>query len=319
MSEREELEALASGLAAAARRRRELSGELRLAGPRPPRPPAAQGTSGADEGCAPETISSPVPPGRGAPRPAAGRVRGAGGQRPAEAPGKEGPGAPAASALFAAREVSPEARANAELARSCADLASLREAVAACRACALCETRTQTVFVDGTGRAGVMFVGEAPGQQEDERGVPFVGPAGRLLTDIITKGMGLAREDVAIANVLKCRPPGNRDPEPDEKERCTPFLDRQIELLDPRVLILLGLHAAQHVLGTTDSIGRLRGRVHEREGRRIVVTYHPAYLLRSPGRKKDCWADIQLAMRELGLPLPAPGGSGGEPGPAGNR
>ena len=178
----------------------------------------------------------------------------------------------------------------------------MRRGVAECTACGLCRTRTQTVFSDGDGRAGVMFVGEAPGEQEDLTGVPFVGPAGKLLSDIITKGMGLAREQVYIANVLKCRPPGNRDPSELEKIVCTGWLDRQIELVNPRVIVPLGRHAACHVLGVERSMGALRGRVHERGGRKVVPTYHPAYLLRSPGMKRACWEDIQLAMRELGLP-----------------
>lgn len=189
----------------------------------------------------------------------------------------------------------------ADLAPGAADLDGLASLVANCRACGLCETRKQTVFSDGSGRARVMFVGEAPGADEDASGVPFVGKAGGLLTDIITKGMKLRREDVYIANVLKCRPPGNRDPEPREKELCTPWLDRQIELINPEVIIPLGKHASQHMLGSQDSMGRMRGRVHRVRGRQIVPTYHPAFLLRSPHMKKECWADIQLAMGLLGL------------------
>jgi DNA polymerase len=147
-----------------------------------------------------------------------------------------------------------------------------------------------------------MFIGEAPGQQEDEQGLPFVGPAGKLLTDIIEKGMRLKRSEVYIANVLKCRPPGNREPAPEEKALCTPYLDRQIELVDPEVLITLGVHAARHVLASTLSMGRLRGRVHVLGRRKVIATYHPAYLLRHPEMKKPCWEDVQLAMRELGLP-----------------
>jgi uracil-DNA glycosylase family 4 len=222
---------------------------------------------------------------------------------------------------------------NRATARACADLASLRASVAQCTACALHRTRTQTVFSDGTGKARVMFVGEAPGQHEDEQGVPFVGRAGALLSDIVTKGMGLDRRDVYIANVLKCRPPGNRDPLPEEKELCTPFLDRQIELVAPEVVITLGLHAAHHVLRTQSSpqtspqtpMGKLRGVVHRVGGRRVIATYHPAFLLRAPEMKKECWKDIQLAMRELGLAPPrsqAPAVSDEGPGSAaetGNR
>ena len=149
-----------------------------------------------------------------------------------------------------------------------------------------------------------MFVGEAPGAEEDLRGVPFVGPAGQLLTDIVEKGMGLARSEVVIANVLKCRPQGNRDPQAHEKELCTPWLDRQIELVDPEILIPLGRHASNHLLGLDASMGSLRGRVHMRGERKVVPTYHPAYLLRDPSQKRHTWADIQLAMREMGLAPP---------------
>lgn len=195
------------------------------------------------------------------------------------------------------------------LAASCPDLASLAEAVAACRACPLGASRTRSVFQDGQGAERVLFVGEAPGFHEDQRGVPFVGDAGQLLTDIITKGMGLDRaRDVVICNVLKCRPPDNRDPAPAEKALCTGWLDRQIELVDPRLVIALGRHAAGHLLATDAPLGRLRGRVHERGGRPVVVTYHPAYLLRNPADKKACWQDIQLALQVLGRPLPGRGG-----------
>jgi DNA polymerase len=199
----------------------------------------------------------------------------------------------------------PLARENQTRASACASLGELRALVAGCVACGLAKTRTQTVFSDGRDHARVMFIGEAPGESEDLQGVPFVGAAGQLLTDIIQKGMGLPRSEVYIANVLKCRPPGNRDPEPEEKALCTPYLDRQIELVAPELIVALGLHAARHLLRTPLSMGRLRGRVHIWKGRKVVATYHPAYLLRTPSAKKDCWQDIQLAMRELGLAPPA--------------
>ena len=167
------------------------------------------------------------------------------------------------------------------------------------------------MFADGRGTAKVLFVGEAPGFHEDQQGVPFVGRAGELLTGIVTRGMGLEREQVYIANVLKCRPPDNRDPSEHEKRLCTPWLDRQIELVDPTVIIPLGRHAACHVLGVQASMGSLRGRIHEKGGRKVVPTYHPAYLLRSPDMKRECWKDIQLAMGILGLERPGgPGGPG---------
>ncbi len=197
------------------------------------------------------------------------------------------------------------ARDVAEQAAASDSLAQLRARVAQCEACALHKTRTQTVFMDGDASRGVLFVGEAPGAEEDKSGVPFVGRSGQLLTDIITKGMGLERREVAIANVLKCRPPENRDPTPAEKLICTPWLDRQIQLIDPQVIIPLGRHSANHVLGTEDAtMGSMRQRIHEKGGRKIVPTFHPSYLLRSPGEKKECWKDIQLAMGVLGLKGP---------------
>jgi DNA polymerase len=228
---------------------------------------------------------------------------------PVMAPLVAASGAPPSTQLTQPSAVAPGAPAR--IAPACADLAGLRAAVAACRACVLCETRTNTVFMDGTGSSGILFVGEAPGETEDQRGVPFVGRAGELLTDIITKGMGLERSAVAIANVLKCRPPGNREPAPNEKELCTPFLERQIELLRPRIVIALGKHAAGYLLQSDASMAQLRGRVHRRGELKVVVTYHPAYLLRTPSAKKDCWQDIQLAMREIGLAVPAKSAAGG--------
>lgn len=223
----------------------------------------------------------------------------------AQAPARTQSAAPARPERVASPGPSPaDLRVRAA---GCASLDSLRGAVATCTACGLASTRRQTVFADGTGRKGVLFVGEAPGADEDASGVPFVGAAGRLLTDIITKGMGLTREDVYIANVLKCRPPDNRDPAPMEKELCGAWLARQIELVDPRVIIPLGAHAACHVLGVVAPIGSLRGRVHELGTRRVVPTYHPAFLLRSPSHKPECWRDIQLAMTELGLERPGGG------------
>lgn len=252
------------------------------------------------------TVAAPAPAPRGPASPAPRAPAAAPPARAAAAHELFGVVTPPAAPASAPQE-SPQVAGIRARARACADLAELRARVAACTACELARTRTQTVFSDGPARARVMFVGEAPGQQEDERGVPFVGAAGQLLTDIIQKGMGLRRAEVHIANVLKCRPPDNREPAPEEKALCTPYLDRQIELVDPEVLIALGVHAARHLLRSTLSIGRLRGKVHLLEGRKVVATYHPAYLLRNPPAKKDCWQDIQLAMRALGLePPPAP-------------
>jgi DNA polymerase len=179
------------------------------------------------------------------------------------------------------------------------DWTALRESVAGCRACRLSEGRTQTVFGVGDTAASWLFVGEAPGEEEDRRGEPFVGKAGQLL-DRMLAALGMTREhDVFIANVLKCRPPHNRDPLPEERARCDPYLRRQIDLLAPRVVVALGRIAAQALLDTEASLASLRGRVHSlRIGDRsfpVVVTYHPAYLLRTPADKARAWADLCLA------------------------
>ena len=177
---------------------------------------------------------------------------------------------------------------------------ALAKAVAACRACALHAGRTQTVFGVGDRSADWMFIGEAPGAEEDRQGEPFVGRAGQLLNSILF-AMGMGRERVYIANILKCRPPSNRDPMPEEARCCRPFLDRQIELVAPKIMVALGRIAAQQLLGTDTPIGRMRGRLHHYDvgGRRIplVVTYHPAYLLRSPQEKAKVWTDLQLARK----------------------
>ncbi|MCH2101426.1 MAG: uracil-DNA glycosylase [Planctomycetes bacterium] len=184
-------------------------------------------------------------------------------------------------------------------------LEGLAAEVAACRACGLCETRNHTVPGEGDSRARVVFVGEAPGADEDQSGRPFVGAAGQLLTKIINSGMGLRRDEVFICNVLKCRPPGNRDPQPAEKAACTPFLERQLETIRPELVIALGRHAANHLLGRDDSLSSLRGQLHVHTlGFPVLATYHPAYLLRTPSAKTDCWHDIQLGMRHLGMPPP---------------
>ena len=180
------------------------------------------------------------------------------------------------------------------------DLQQLRDILGDCRRCRLSQGRTNIVYGVGHPDADVMFVGEGPGGEEDLQGEPFVGRAGQLLTDIITKGMKLRREDVYIANVVKCRPPRNRDPEPDEVESCEPFLIRQIELVKPRVIIALGKFAAQTLLRSTAPISRLRGQWRDYHGLPLMPTFHPAYLLRNPGDKRLVWDDIKTVLRELG-------------------
>lgn len=170
--------------------------------------------------------------------------------------------------------------------------------VATCTRCELHQCRTNTVFGVGDRAANWLVVGEAPGADEDRQGEPFVGRAGQLLNSMLL-GIGLAREQVFIANVLKCRPPGNRDPRPEEVAQCLPYLERQIALLRPRILLAVGRIAAQNLLATDTPIGKLRGRVHAFGAQAIplVVTYHPAYLLRSPTEKRKAWEDLKLARR----------------------
>lgn len=176
------------------------------------------------------------------------------------------------------------------------DWEQLRARVAACTRCGLAATRTQTVFGTGNRHAKWLIVGEAPGAEEDRAGEPFVGRAGQLLNSML-RSIGLSREEVYIANILKCRPPNNRDPKPSEAAECMPFLERQIALLGPKVILVVGRIAAQNILHTDESLGRLRQRVHVfgAGGVPLVVTYHPAYLLRTPGDKRKAWEDLKLA------------------------
>ena len=183
------------------------------------------------------------------------------------------------------------------------DWAALADQVADCRACGLCQTRTRTVFGVGSRNARWMLIGEAPGAEEDQRGEPFVGKAGRLLDQMLAAIQLNRRDDVFIANVLKCRPPGNRDPLPLEVASCEPYLMRQLQLVDPAIVVLLGRFAAQSMLGSDASIASLRGRLHRiRVGDRqvpAVVTYHPAYLLRNPADKGKVWRDLLLARQSV--------------------
>jgi DNA polymerase len=179
------------------------------------------------------------------------------------------------------------------------DWDTLAATVRSCRLCGLCETRTQTVFGTGDARARLMVIGEAPGAEEDRQGEPFVGRAGMLLNSML-RAAGFERGEVYIANVLKCRPPNNRDPSAEEAERCLPYLRRQIELVAPEVILCVGRIAAQRLLGREEALARMRGRVHRFESVPVVVTYHPAYLLRAPGEKRKSWADLQLAIGILG-------------------
>ena len=176
------------------------------------------------------------------------------------------------------------------------DLAAIRDFIGDCQRCKLAGGRKNIVFGQGNPQAALMFVGEAPGADEDEQGLAFVGRAGQLLTDIIEKGLKIPRKDVFIANVLMCRPPENRNPEPDEIIACQPFLEQKIDAIRPKVLVGLGKFGAQWLLKTAEPISRLRGRVGDYKGIKVVPTYHPAFLLRTPSAKKEVWEDMKVVL-----------------------
>jgi DNA polymerase len=185
-----------------------------------------------------------------------------------------------------------------------AALAKLQARVAVCTRCKeLARTRTQTVFGVGNPHARLVFIGEAPGADEDREGEPFVGAAGQLLNKIL-QACTLRREDVYICNILRCRPPGNRTPSPEEAANCREYLDRQLAIIQPEYICCLGAVAAQNLLGTTRSIGQLRGQLHDYRGMKVLCTYHPAYLLRTPSAKRQVWEDMQLLMAAMGIEIP---------------
>jgi DNA polymerase len=203
-------------------------------------------------------------------------------------------------------------KAEKDVADPVAALQLIREDIGDCKRCKLSEQgRKQIVFGVGDARAELMFVGEAPGADEDQQGEPFVGRAGQLLNNMI-KAMGIAREQVYIANVVKCRPPSNRTPERDECDTCSPFLMRQIAVVQPKVIVALGAVAAKNLLAVQSSLGDLRGRWFEYRGCKLAVTYHPAFLLRDPRQKAEAWKDLQMVMKELGLKAPVNSETKGE-------
>ncbi|MBI3768448.1 MAG: uracil-DNA glycosylase [Deltaproteobacteria bacterium] len=252
---------------------------------------AVDGRSAAPAAAATDDDSVPL---NAAPRktPMDGSVAGAGRPTAAVPPVATSAGAPVETLDLL---VSPAVRA-------ASDLPQLRAAIGDCTRCKLAPHRTNLVFGVGNPAAELVFVGEAPGRDEDLRGEPFVGRAGQLLTEIITKGMKLRREDVYIANIIKCRPPQNRNPEPDEIASCEPFLVRQLALIRPKAIVALGTFAAQTLLKTRTPITRLRGAWTDYHGIPLMPTFHPAYLLRNPAEKRVVWEDIQQVMRALGLP-----------------
>lgn len=220
---------------------------------------------------------------------------------PAPAPPSD---APVAGAESAPRRVSSELDA-AERQRR---LTVLADEVRGCTKCALHETRTQTVFARGNGSSGLCFVGEGPGADEDAQGFPFVGAAGQLLDRMIA-AMGIERDDVYVCNIVKCRPPKNRTPEPEEMSACMPFLTEQLSLIEPQVIVALGKTAVQGLFGSVESITRIRGRWRLYQGRIAVMpTFHPAYLLRNPAGKREVWADLQLVLKHLGRSVPGKSG-----------
>ncbi len=198
----------------------------------------------------------------------------------------------------ASTPVAPELRAAA--------LQAIRDEIGDCQRCPLAPTRNKLVFGDGDPNARLLFVGEGPGADEDAQGLPFVGRGGQLLNNMIT-AMGLKREEVYIANIVKCRPPKNRVPEPVEANTCKPFLFQQIDVIQPEVIVALGSTAATYLLGAKTSLSSLRGRIHHAFNTKLIVTYHPAFLLRDPTQKKEAWKDLQMAMAELGLQPKRPG------------
>jgi uracil-DNA glycosylase family 4 len=210
---------------------------------------------------------------------------------------------PAAMAAASATEATPAGLSAARPDRD-GSLRLIREEIGDCTRCRLHKQgRKQIVFGVGNPNAELMFIGEAPGADEDEQGEPFVGRAGQLLTNMI-KAMGLRREDIYIANIIKCRPPNNRTPERDECATCSPFLMQQIEVISPKAIVALGAVAAKTLLVINAPMSELRGRWYDFRGTKLAVTYHPAFLLRDPRQKKEAWKDLQMVMKELGMAVP---------------
>ncbi|HTL48509.1 MAG TPA: uracil-DNA glycosylase [Verrucomicrobiae bacterium] len=207
----------------------------------------------------------------------------------------QAPAAPAVKTAAAPASVPADAAGDAFF--------ELRAKALQCTLCPeLCASRSSVVFGSGNPSADLVFVGEAPGRDEDEQGLPFVGAAGQLLTKIV-QAIGRTREDVYICNVLKCRPPGNRPPKPEEIQNCRPYLEQQLDILKPKMICALGNFAAQTLLGTQQPMAALRGKIHDYRGIKTVCTYHPAYLLRNPEDKRKVWDDMKMMMREMSSPV----------------
>ncbi len=294
-NETAEMGALARGLAAHLGRRR-ASGMRRTTALAPPEPlqraTRPQGPQGAPNRAAEPPAGPKNAPSTGAPAAPSSTA-----QPPQRPSGASGP-----STLPAAAPAPLSASApNAASIRSLPDLA---QAVTACESCKLARGRTHAFVSAGTGSSGVLFLDEVPGIETDATGDPFRGPGGQLLANIITKGMGLDLTAVQVASLVKCQPRAGHPPEPEELSTCRAWLNRQIELLDPKVIVTLGRPASTALLGIEAPLGRLRGQVHTLEGRSVIATFHPEYLARVPQEKKKTWEDIQLAMTTAGIPLP---------------
>jgi uracil-DNA glycosylase len=234
-----------------------------------------------------------------------------------QSPRKARPSPPPAERPLESTPRRPPPKTDDEMKNKKERLDAIARAVARCQKCGLHPLRKNVVPGQGNPNARIVFVGEAPGESEDEQGLAFVGRAGKLLTSII-EAMGLTRDDVYICNILKCRPPGNRDPQADEIVSCIDYLYQQLDILDPEIIVALGAHAARTLLGTPAPIGQLRGKMHQYQPHplakpiKLVATYHPAYLLRSytPENRQRVWSDMQMVLKELGLPIPSKKSSG---------
>lgn len=217
------------------------------------------------------------------------------GKEPGEKSAKKSTEPAAPKKAAAASSTKPDSKADSK-----DTISGIAESLEGCKLCKLCKGRTNIVPGEGNPKAELVFVGEAPGEQEDLQGRPFIGRAGQLLEKMI-EAMGLKRDQVFICNVVKCRPPGNRNPEPDEIAACSPFLHRQLDTIRPKVVVALGKFAAQTLLQTETPISKLRGQFHEFRGAKLMPTFHPAYLLRNPPSKREAWEDLKTVAKELGL------------------
>ena len=254
--------------------------------------------AGGVEGFPPAPASSTTPVDEGSPGPVADSRAESVEHQPRQA--ADAPAPPAAFPASPPDTPAPPTPAEEASLAAVHTLTELRAEIGDCRRCRLCEKRNTIVFGVGNPDAEIMFIGEGPGYEEDKQGEPFVGRAGQLLTQIITKGMQMQRSDVYIANVVKCRPPENRNPEPDEIAACEPFLVKQLEIIQPRIIVALGKFAAQTLLKDTTPITRLRGKWQSYHGIKLMPTLHPAYLLRNPKDKRLVWEDIKAVLREIG-------------------